>query len=450
MAFSFCLNLSLTDYDNPSATHILDAEVSNNLLIVSGMIGGIEFYDISNPSSLNHLSSHSLSSGGGGGGIKPNCVKVYENYAYVTSNQGVAIINISNPSNPENIGYIQGTSNLILENLDIYNGLLAIAAHEDGVLIYDLSNAMNPNYLHTIQTANSWTVKLDQDFVYVGDEQTLKMYYIHDNFSYYNSIEMTNSIKDIAIDDALLYVAVGSDGVVVYNTATNFTPSFIDSYNTSAMANRLAVLSGWPSKVAVSDWDDVEILELDIQQNLLKLVGYKNTTRRTMAVATKDNYIYSAEWASVQVFEFGEISGPDIDLSAYELNYPYVNSGDSYVLTVDVINNGNQILEILDSYTTNSEFEVLNPLSSLLPGEIQSVEVLYSADAFNASGSYRIFSNDDDEGQIICETNGNINGANIGQEAPNFNLNIVANGNGTFRLSDYIGSVVVLAFFAPN
>ena len=152
----------------------------------------------------------------------------------------------------------------------------------------------------------------------------------------------------------------------------------------------------------------------------------------------------------VQAFEFGEINGPDIDLSVYELNYPYVNNGDTYSLTVNVMNNGNQILEIVDNYTTNSEFTVINPLIDLLPGDMQLVEILYSANAMNASGSYRIFSNDSDEEQIVCETNGNINGANIGQEAPDFNLNILANGSGNFRLSDYLGSVVVIAFFAPN
>ena len=51
------LNLILHDYDNPSATHILDAEIIDDLLIVVGMIGGIEFYDISNPNILNHITS---------------------------------------------------------------------------------------------------------------------------------------------------------------------------------------------------------------------------------------------------------------------------------------------------------------------------------------------------------------------------------------------------------
>ena len=48
-------NLTIHDYDNPSASHILDTEIIDDILIVSGMIGGIEFYDISNREVLNHL-----------------------------------------------------------------------------------------------------------------------------------------------------------------------------------------------------------------------------------------------------------------------------------------------------------------------------------------------------------------------------------------------------------
>ena len=63
---AFPKNLTLHDYDNPSANHILDATIINNLLIVSGMLGGIEFYDISDPEVLNHLDNLQLSGGGGG------------------------------------------------------------------------------------------------------------------------------------------------------------------------------------------------------------------------------------------------------------------------------------------------------------------------------------------------------------------------------------------------
>ena len=66
--WGFALNLSITDYHDPAAHHILDAEVIDDVLIVSAMIQGIEFYNISNPANLNHLTNYTLSSGGGGGG----------------------------------------------------------------------------------------------------------------------------------------------------------------------------------------------------------------------------------------------------------------------------------------------------------------------------------------------------------------------------------------------
>ena len=123
---------------------------------------------------------------------------------------------------------------------------------------------------------------------------------------------------------------------------------------------------------------------------------------------------------------------------------------DSFSLFLDVINNGSQDLVFSSNYTTNSEFEVVNPLTLLAPGSSQLVEVIYTANANNASGSYRIFSNDTDQSEVLCEVNGNINGANIGDQAPDFELSIVANGTGSDRLSDHLGEVIVLAFFSPN
>ena len=89
-------------------------------------------------------------------------------------------------------------------------------------------------------------------------------------------------------------------------------------------------------KGSESDWDDIEVIEWN-GQSLIQ-VGYKNTGNRTMAVATKDQFIYSAEWASIQAFKYGTIQEPDIDLSTWELNYPYVENGNSYSLFVEIMN----------------------------------------------------------------------------------------------------------------
>ena len=448
LSIGFSLNLTLTDYHNPSANHILDAEVVGDILIISGMLGGIEFYDISNPSELNHLTNFSLSNGGGwGGGTKSNCVRAIGNYAYFTSNNGIYVVNITNPNNPQNLGAISGTSNFNLENLDLNNNILAVCAHDSGVLLYDISNPQSPSYMSTINTNNAWANVLSNNIIYIGNDNNILIYDLSDLSSPNNiaNIATSNAIKDLAIKDNLLYVAIGSNGVNIYDITSLENPEYLNNYNTGTMANRI---SPFNNKLAVSDWEDVDVLEWDGES--LNQIGYKNTGNRSMAIATKNEFIYSAEWASIQAFQYGIIQEPDIDLSTWELNYPYVENGDSYSLFVEIMNNGNEILLNTDNYTTNSEFEIINPLSSLDPGESQIIEITYNASNANASGAYRIYSNDPDEYEVMCETNGNIIGANIGDVAPDFNLPVIANGTGSFSLSDHLGEIVILAFFAPN
>ena len=447
LSTGFSLNLTLTDYHDPIANHILDAEVVGDILIVSAMVQGIEFYDISNSGDLNHLTNFTLSNGGGGGGTKSNCVRATGSYAYFTSSNGLYIVNISNPANPQSEGSVSGTSNLNLENLDLYGNTLAVCAHDDGVLLYNISDAQNPSLVSTINTINAWATVIHDDIIYIGDDNDIQIYNISNlsSPSAIGTIETSNAVKDLAIANNLLYIALGSDGVNVYDITSTQNPLYLDNFNTNTMAHRIATFD---NKLAVSDWEDVDVLEWN-GTSLLQ-VGYKNTGNRSMAIATKDEVIYSAEWASVQVFEYGEIAGSDIDLSTWELNYPYVENGFSYSLFLDIINNGNETLTSIDNYTTNSEFIVINPLTSLGPYEMQTVEIIYTASNANASGAYRIYSNDSDEPEIICETNGNIDGANIGEPAPDFELDYVANGSGSFQLSENLGTIIVLAFFAPN
>ena len=146
VTFMHALNLTLHDYDDPSVDHISDAEIINDVLIVTGLFGGIDFYDISNPEELNHLRNFSLNNNGGGGNSKPNCVRAVGNYAYITAKNGVAVVDISNPSNPQYIRYLNNSSGYNLENLDIYGTLLAVTAHEECVLFYNISICVSVVY----------------------------------------------------------------------------------------------------------------------------------------------------------------------------------------------------------------------------------------------------------------------------------------------------------------
>ena len=273
-------NLILHDFDSPSASHILDVTITDDLLIVSGMLGGIEFYDISNPEVLNHLDNLQLSGGGGGGGggggSKPNCIVTSGNYAYVTTNQGLGVINISNPSNPQYLGIVSGTNGYILENLDVYEDILAVAAHEDGVLFFDISNPTNPEHFLTYETSNAWAVKLEptelfgyEFIIYTANSGYVDIsgYWVSENnsegVSEIGELEVGSAVKDIVLGNDLLYFALGTDGVNVYLTAGTdptfpdgmqmecymHAPCYLGTYETSVLANRVELLE---NKVAVS------------------------------------------------------------------------------------------------------------------------------------------------------------------------------------------------------
>ena len=62
----------------------------------------------------------------------------------------------------------------------------------------------------------------------------------------------------------------------------------------------------------------------------------------------------------------------------------------------------------------------------------------------------RITSNDPDESDVEVLLVGNYEVGIVGLTAPDFTLPVAANGSGEFTLSDHLGQIVVIAFFAPG
>ena len=128
--------------------------------------------------------------------------------------------------------------------------------------------------------------------------------------------ETNGAAKDVSIVGDIVFVAVGAGGVDMFDVTNIEDPVFLTNYNTSGYASRV---SANDSLVAVSDWDDIEIIRWDNSPRL-ELAGIKKTGGRVMAAAMDDPLVYSAEWGRLMVYEYGPVAGPDLDLSHHEFD----------------------------------------------------------------------------------------------------------------------------------
>ena len=446
-------NLSLESRINPPARELMDVEVIGNLLIVPGNLDGYDFYDISVPNDPQHITNFQVPMNNNRS-LPGFWVCATDSFAYFTSRSkgsGSAIVDISDPDNPINSGYLSwgGNSDLILEGLDINDSILAVAAHDDGVLIYNIENPTYPSLISQVYCGNAWDVELDSSLLIVGSGEDGVKFFDISNLNNPVLIAEHNTlgtVKDIELVSNLLYIAVGSAGIELLDVSDPHSLLTLDTYNTPGLANKISCMDN--NLVAVSDWQGVIILEWT--GSVLELAGYKQNGYRTMAIGTKGNTIYSAEWQHLQTYSYGEIQAADIDLSSWEISFPQLEIGQKDTIKLVLESSGQFPIGMNQANLTHPDFELLHFENYIDPGDSLVTEIVYTRSDLNASGILQFNSNDEDEPYIGIDIIGNYDGAMVGQDAPDFTLPIVSNGSGNFTLSDHIGQIVMVAFFAPG
>jgi len=450
----FGKNLSLLNrYDSPNH-ELLDVEIDGNYAYVPAGLGGLNIIDISNPENPFAVSEY-FSSGCEFG--RTYAWTVRDGYAYGSGRLcGIDIVDVSNPSNPTHVTRYGDGAGFTYEHTDIsefgIHRYLIAAAHVHGVDIVNVTSPELPNYVTTVGTDNAWAVEVSEDnqFVYVADGASgIKVIDISNpqDPTLLTSAQTSGTAKDVIVSGDYLFVAVGAAGVDMFDISTPETPDLVANYNTTGYASRVGV-SG--DKVAVSDWDDVEVLQWDDTPSLT-LVGYKNTGGRVMAINMAGDYVYSAEWRYFRIFEFGEIEEPDIDLSFRITDFLHTAIEQCRDTSLVMTNNGGTALEIEDYDIDHGDFSLALPSNLIPAGQSITAQVQYCASSENGIATLSIDTNDPDEPSPNVKLKGNTPyGVEAGESAPNFTLPLV-NSNGEITLSELTqieDQIVVIAFFA--
>lgn len=439
-------NLRYLSSFTPLNFELLDVEIAGHYAYVPGGLDGLAVIDISDPSSPQTVGLH-YASGCEFGRIYS--VHVSGDYAYGTGRYcGIKVIDVSNPNNPIEVSGYRPRENSY-EHSDGRGDYLFAAAHTAGVEIIDITRPESLQFVASVSTENAWAVAVSEtgDRVYVADGAGgLKIIDVSDPQvpEVLGKVATSGTAKDVAVAGSYVFLAVGAAGVDMIDVSDAANPVLVSNYNTTGYASRVSVSD---SLIAVSDWDDVEILRWDDSPSL-SLAGYKNTGGRVMAVNMTGDIIYSAEWISFRIFQFGPIDGPDLDVSNRHVGIPFTEVGECRETSLALTNSGVETLVIEDVVIGHSDYEISVSNWEIPQGEMAEGIITYCASSGNGHTSFRILSNDPDEPEVGVGLEGNSPwGLDVGQEAPDFTLPSV-NDYGDITLSELQGRVVVIAFFA--
>lgn len=438
-------NLEILWRSNLDNFELLDVYTLNDLALIPAGLGGLNILDISNPSSPVVLSEYRAQGCDWG---RLYAWAANEKYAFGAGREcGIHILDISNPKAPSFVGQYSDPDHgdLRYEHVEIQGKYVFLSRHQGGVEIVEISSPLSMRKRSVVSTQNAWTTLARDSLLFVADGAAgIKIIDIsvHANPVILSSLKTSGSAKDLAINGDHLFVAVGAAGVDMIDISDPENPILLDNHYTGGYASRVSANA---ERVAVSDWEDVEILSHSDQR--LKRVGYKNTGGRVMAIEMVDDIIYSAEWAKLTVYQFGAIPQADIDLSARRLDFPRTASSESDTLSFMLENNGGKTLAINVDPIQNTDFTAQVGSHEVQGGTSTKVDVIYRPGSGGWRGELNLRTNDPDEPVTTVTFSGNHTlGPMIGDPVPEFELESI-NGFGSISTETLKGRPVVIAFF---
>jgi hypothetical protein len=442
----------------PVFRHLLDVWVGQELAYVTGL-SGLTVADITDPTNPTYLDHYSPPT------------NVFYNAAVDESN-GLAYcvarkdgLFVVSTSDPQNLGLLfhETYDDVFIEGAALGNQALYCAAHEDGIFVYDLALPPSPSLTNTVtdQIEDAWRLAVKDGFLLVADGSGgVKILDASDplNPTVVHSVATSGEAKELAVIEDLLVVAAGGGGMDILDVTDPAAATLLGTYDSP---NPVFDVAGHDGLAAVAAWNQVEIVDLT-NPSEPTLAGWEMTPDRAMGVWMKHSdagasgarlpgpVVYVADWGEFRLYEYGPPYDADIQVFPTLLDSQPVGSGTVVDTFVTAINTGGLSVMVADiniSGENETEFEVLTttPLN-IAPGDSVEVDIRYTAsEDSSAYAQFRFFCNDPDESPFQVQWAIGT-GLDIGEPAPDFTL--MGLDGFPHTLSDQLGKVVTLAFFA--
>ena len=282
-------------------------------------------------------------------------VHVVGNYAYVTNNDGLMIIDIQDPSNPQkvgevlsggtlgfeiesNIAYIASvTGGFVISNVsnpsnpqllgqDSVGGAIRIAISGSrayvtyfggGFKIFNISDLMNPVFLGEYSDTRSDAIETKDNFVYFANAEVgLKVINVSNPSSpqLVTTVSQTGGANDIHITNDTLYLGCWGAGIRVIDISDPTSPLMLDSYVDSDGGEELGLVEK-EGLLYVADNSGVELFNVSDTTSIVEIAERTSDVNAAHDIDVDEEYLYVALGGGLLILEVS--STPETDDSEF-------------------------------------------------------------------------------------------------------------------------------------
>ncbi len=324
--------IQIIDISNPLSP-VLDAQVPieinsfQDVCVDSGIVflasgDSLQILSIEDPQNPALLSNTMISANG---------VALIDSFLFVGGNDNTVIYNISNPSTPARVNAINSGR---VRSIQIYNNYAYIATDQYpnyGILIYDISDPLNPQYVNIMETKivegnsttflNPFIFAIQDDYIYVPCSG-MDTYIIIGNIS---------DPQNPVIESQYLY----SENSYMYFSSI------------AAIPNYISATIPWGSNAGLT------LINVSDSQNPAHASNYQEPVNLTSMVASGDT-LFVSSFEGLWIYKFTNFEEPDPELIAHT---------EAFNGYIRMVKNGQNIYAIKDSSISILDVNDLNNIT---------------------------------------------------------------------------------------
>ncbi|MHA1112241.1 MAG: LVIVD repeat-containing protein [Promethearchaeota archaeon] len=262
---------------------------------------GVMIVDVSNPSRPTKVSEILTDQG-------PFAIRINGDYCFVAFSGGEFLINdISDPLNPQTVISSSASSGIVSE-IVVAGTYVFVSYREVGYRIFNFSNT-DFDLIHFYPDSNGESLAVKDDILYFGNPNAgIKVFNISDITApvYIRTLTTATSVWDMYIHDNILYVGCHGAGIRIYNISNLSNPSLLRSLSEDDGGEAQGVAADDDYLYVADNWG-VEAYNMSNPSLPVEVAEVTNGIGAAHDLDIDENYIYVAIGGGLEIFELSDI-----------------------------------------------------------------------------------------------------------------------------------------------